>query len=494
MSNRDKLIKSILDHYNVDYNTISLGVYTYAIRYIMKYAQHNEDDKQYYFNFSVKNDRILGKRKKTIDSNKNYRTIILDELQRCRMIKLHRKSMFGVNNTTYMDNKHMAEEYRLNKSVYAYISDLTNKQKSLVIGIDENFKIIDEELLKKINEDMAELSKKTRLEMENELCETLKHTEIVIPKEKKAMYFNLIDAPKIGWYNYETPDTTVSSKTGRIFHPMANLRKVYRQYMTLKVNGRKFPLKCIDLKSSQPLLLTTMTKCEKYKDIVINNDIYDWLVDKAKDTVYVSSNGKKRNLTSVIKLEEFLYKKIGRKYVSPLTREGMKVQFMRFVGSNRRLPIIDAILEQHLPEFYTEIVAQKKELNEGNYLKDEEGEYIRKALEVKKKDGTTYVKNIKVYKDRCDKNYITTVLQQIESDIFISVWEDYSDMTIPLHDCLYFPYDHTNKRIKNMEPKIIKSLEAKFNEFGITGYQLVCQLEAGKYDDMCHTNVLARIG
>ncbi len=494
---RDENIKQILDHYGVDYSDLGLITYSYALRHIFKYVYYNDMDSQFYFNFSInKNDKMLSREKRIDGKSKRYRTIILSEFTRCGMITLHRGAMWGYNINTYSDNKHMAEEYRLNKSVYSYYNTLTNKTKELFTGVTDKFAIVDEETLKQININAAEMMKKTRDEMEFELIDTLNNTLIVIPKDKTKLYYNLVDAPKIAWYNHDAPDTTISAKTGRIFHPMASLGKQYRQYMTLKVNGRKFPLKCVDLKSSQPLLLTSIIDDEQYKNIVINDDIYDWLVSKVRDTQYVSkNNGRVRTLEEVINLEAFLHKKMHRgKYKSPLTRDGMKVQFMRFVGSNRRLPIIDSILEQHLPEFYAKVQKLKKELNEANFVKDKQGEYARKELIIKKKDGSEYKKYVKVYKDRCDKIFLTTLLQQIESDIFISTWEEYSDMTIPLHDCLYFPFDHTNKRIKNIEPKIIKSLEAKFAEYGITGYQLVCDIEAGKYDHRALPNLMAACG
>lgn len=487
MNKRDKIFKDLLDHYNVDYSKINLFYFSFALRTIIKNAKVSDDDGQFYFNFSIKEDSILDKTKRINNKHRTYRSIIIEEFINCKLIKLHMSARYGVSKCGNRDNKHLAEVYRLNKSVLCTLEDMKNKKD--VIGIDKSFNIIDESIINELyNKDME---KKTRLQMEAELCDTLKRTKIEIPKDLRDKFYNIIDAPKIAYYNYETPTTTVSTKTGRIFHPMANLQKLYRQYMTMQVNGRKFPLKCVDLKSSQPLLLTSVINDEKYADIVKNQDIYDWLVEMASKTTYTFKNGDK-TIEECIEIEKAQHDKtLSGSYKSPLTRDGMKVQFMRFVGSNKKLMIIDQILEQHLPEFYTSVTELKKKLDSDNYIKDENGDYLKESRIITKKDGKTYTKKIKVYKQPHEKVYLTTILQQIESDIFIGVWEQFSDMSIPLHDCLYFPYDASGRKIKNIEPKILKALADKFEEYGIDGYDLVCEIEAGKYPPIDYRAIMA---
>lgn len=469
---RDLIFKKLFDKFDVDYDKLSLLEFSYALRYLFKYARINEDG-EYVSNFFIsKENKILNHWK----GKERYRSIIISELENKKMIKKIHGNMFGENNI------HKCEQFRINKSVYAEFDSLTTKQKGLILGIDENFNIIDDDIMAEIIEKARLLSEKTRADMELELVETLKQTKIVIPKELKQSFFNFVDAPKIAWYNHDAPSTSISAKCGRIFHPMTQLDKRYRKFMTMMVNGRRFPLKCIDLKSSQPLLLTTIIEDEAYENIVKNSDIYDFLVEKAHETVYTFKKGKKvrnRTFEECMDVEERMFNMTycDCKYKRPDTRDGMKIQFMRFVGSNRRLMIIDQILEQHLPEFYAKCVAKKKELDNANFIVDENGEYVREERTVKMRNGKGYVKNVKVYKSKNEKVYLTTILQQIESDIFISVWEKYSDMSIPLHDSIYFPYDESGRKIKNMEKPIMKALIAKFEEYGIDGYDLVGKIE-----------------
>lgn len=484
MNKREKLFHDLFTEYNVDYDLINFHVFAYALRLIIKYSKEEEDG-QYYFNFHITdNDTVLNNRKRVNNQQRHYRAIIIEELIRSGMVKKVKSAMYGRNYTTQGDNIPMCELFRLNSSVYYKYLSLKEKDKLNIMGLTKDFEFEQDDIFKKKIENMKK-------EMEISFDEKV---EVLKTNLKENISFDLTTSVKtellktpyhvtrIAEWKAGNINCTISEKTGRYTHTFATLPRKVRSITQMKMKGRYFPLKCIDLKSSQPLLLTTLINDPQYSNIVKNEDIYDYLISKLEETTYIFGEGKRkreRTLDQVILMEKRQFKIYCGfdGYKDPRTRDGMKAQFMRFVASNRKLPLIDNIICQHLPNFYEQVQTLKTRLNANNYITDNEGNYITEEKLISCKNGKEYTKNVKIYKDKKEKVFITTLLQKIESDIFIKTWEEFYDCTIPLHDSIYFPYDASGKKIKNYETKIMKSLQAKFEALGIDGFNLTCKLE-----------------
>ena len=117
-------------------------------------------------------------------------------------------------------------------------------------------------------------------------------------------------------------------------------------------------------------------------------------------------------------------------YKDITTRNGMKVEMYKYLFSSRRnTTIVDHIFNQFLPSFSEE-----------------------------------------VYKIKISDITLATQLQKKEVEIFIPIWEQFANDTLPLHDGIYYPI---GDNVPNWSRKITKALEARLKYLGYKNYKLI---------------------
>lgn len=118
----------------------------------------------------------------------------------------------------------------------------------------------------------------------------------------RESYLFAIEVIKTGNFSVKCHDSSRINFTNRVFSNVTNLKKDFRKF--LRYEGR--PLTNLDIKSSQPALLSTFytdspedqAEKAKYVDIIVNKDIYEILADnkmpraKAKTNMFTVMFGK----------------------------------------------------------------------------------------------------------------------------------------------------------------------------------------------------------
>jgi len=203
------------------------------------------------------------------------------------------------------------------------------------------------------------------------------------------------------------------SNNGRIYSPFILAKSELRPYVYYEKYGRKTYFDILDMDSAQPTLLSNALKHvkSKYHNIIKNEDIYTYLIDKLKETETETE------YYDTVQVESRENKYITTKYpIETLTRDKVKVLFYkslfsRFTSRNS----INALLKKLFPE----IVLASKQLTKDLRVKDN--------LNKKVSDGSIF----------------STYLQTLESDLFNEVSKRAvaeNIVVIPLYDGLaYLP-------------------------------------------------------
>lgn len=224
--------------------------------------------------------------------------------------------------------------------------------------------------------------------------------------------------------NYNNIFVIVGEKSKRVFTNFTCMKKELRQFCTL--NGKK--LMSVDMKSSVPYIFaSTILKdnqdnkeIKEFFDIVTNRDIYKWVLDelsKVDKNVYT----KQVEVTKEDEVTKKKYKTFDKETITLLERADVKPEFMSFIYSGRR--------SSH--GFY--------------WLFKEKFPTVLNILNSYKKD-------------------MASKLMTEESDIFIPVCRANKNISLSVHDSLYFTEE--DKEV------IVKALDERLAKKGYFGYEL----------------------
>ena len=193
---------------------------------------------------------------------------VLKLLQFDKKLNSHNKNLRMICN--YSDGS------RVEAKCKTYVSKVGSEGKPIAVVVKSNTLDTTERTLKLSRDDFSQWQYKQMEEVSIDLISAL---EALKPKRKNINHVQLIVHFKS---IFEHNHYCVSSEYGRVFHIISNLKKEYRQFLTIEGESTLN----IDLKASQPgfngkvLIDDNCPGALEYASILKNTRVYDYLYNK----------------------------------------------------------------------------------------------------------------------------------------------------------------------------------------------------------------------